>query len=40
MHDFFVLLVTPGFQQSSAETISDPASLRYIVIDGSNVAMR
>jgi len=28
-----------GFQRS-AQTVSDPGSLRYIVIDGSNVAMR
>ena len=25
---------------SPAKTVSDPGSLRYIVIDGSNVAMR
>jgi len=29
-----------GFQKSSTSTVSDHLSLRYIVIDGSNVAMR
>jgi len=37
-----VLLVwfIPGLQNTAEKNVSEPGLLRYIVIDGSNVAMR
>ena len=40
MCKMLLILFISGLQVSPVSTVSDPGRLRYIVIDGSNVAMR